>query len=209
MEASTILTSVRRVLRDTGGTRWSDSVLFDYLTQAELELVRVKPWAYTLTRVVKLTPNEVRHEVLPPGAISLLRVERNMGDADGKSPGKMITQMEKALLDASNKNWVGDSGEEIEGWAVDSDDLKRFYTYPKAHPSVDMWVEIIVSTVPPTLTATGDAISVPEEYRVILQQFVAGWALQEDDPGADFPRGAGFIKQAYTGLGLVSPEEEE
>ena len=208
MEASVIVDRVRKVLKDSDGTRWSDASLLDYLTLAELEIVRARPWANKDEVTVQLEKGKVRHEILPTGTISLLRVERNMGQ-DGSTPGDMITQMDKEQLDNSNKDWVEDGGEVIEGWAKDSDDDKTFYTYPRAHPTNGVYVEIIVSKIPDTLTALGDDLTIPDEFALPLQQFTQGFALMEDDPGADFPRGAGFLQQAYISLGVNIPQEEE
>ena len=200
LKASDILTPVRRVLRDTDvDKRWDDATLLGYLRDAETEIISLFPGANLVYEALALTPGEIRHDILPASAIQLVAVPRNMGSS-GTSPGQMVTEMSMDQLALVQRGWATSGAKEIDQVGVKLTDPRRFWTSPRAHPSVAMYLEVAYSDMPALLATTAKLVSVPNHYKRVLQLFVQGWALTEDDGAASVPRGQAFIQQAYQAL---------
>lgn len=208
MEASLIITPVRRVLRDPDpGDRWTDATLLGYLYDAQLEIVRLIPGAYAVHETLKLTDGETRHAVVDADTIRIVGIERNMGGAQGP-PGGIITETPFDALNKLNRAWAkGNRTSTITNYAIRPEDPLRFYVSPPATP--DSYVEALLNKLPDTLDTTEDPININPGYKVILQLFTQGWALMEDTPGSDFPRGDAFVRQAYIALGFGSEEAQD
>ena len=214
LTSNDVISKARRILRDTvtSSFRWSNTTLMGYLDDAQTEVAWRMLGTFTEYSIVKLTQGEVRHDILDVDVIHLLSVERNMGGLTSKAPGAFLTRMEiNALLRENRSASLGPTGDIIDNWGFKPESPRVFYTSPAAGAA--SFVELSVVTKPPVLTDDEDLLDllvIPDNYQHILQLFVQGWALMEDTPGSDFPRGEAFILQAYQALGLgVTTEEEE
>lgn len=210
VKASVVIANVRRVLRDEDSTnyRWTDAVLLTYLNDAQEAIVEVRPEANSVRESILLTRGVTLQDVLPADAVRILDITRNMG-SDGNTPGPSITIEDKTRLDVMDRNWHNTNpAPTLDHWIFDNRDPKRFFAYPPPPADRDLKVEILYSQIPPEVADTGADITLPDIYRTTMQYFIQGYALLEDDPAADFPRGAGWIQTARQALGLQEQAEE-
>ena len=210
MKASEVITPVRRELQDEDADRWSDTELLSYLYDAEVEVIKHVPGAHSVRKILQLTPGETLHDVLEESAIQFLRLERNMGTA-GTTPGLPITAVDRDDLNKLERSWgTMSGGTVIDHFASDMFEPRRFHTYPRVSPSTPVWVEALVTELPPLLIDTTREITLPTHYKRTLQLFIQGWGLMRNAPGSDFPRGAGLLGQAYFTIGVdIGGEEKE
>ncbi len=209
MKGQSVLTRVRRVLKDESTTspRWSDALLKDYLYLGQLELIRAAPFANASYRALALTGGEIRQDFSDQAIVRVLRLVRNVaGSAGGAGPGISRVTLEELerrnlLFQARPQGTSAD----IDHFALDPFDLKSVFVTPP--PVKGAWVEVAVAALPKEVESLEDDLSVGEEWATILQLFVQGWALMEDSPHADYPRGEGFINQALILLGVVKPDD--
>ena len=130
-----------------------------------------------------------------------------MGGKNGP-PGDAIFKTSYEALTKINRAWAkGNRSTTITNYAVRPEDPLRFYVSPPASPNTH--VEALLSKLPDVLESTEDKINVNPGFKVILQLFVQGWALMEDTPGSDTPRGEAFVSQAYTALGFDAEEKDD
>lgn len=84
--AQDVIDRVREVINDNANAfittvRWSDTELLRWITDAQREVVKVKPESYALTRVFAPEPNMARQRLDSTLAYRLIRVEANaIGD---------------------------------------------------------------------------------------------------------------------------------
>lgn len=208
LTAQNVVDDVRGQIKDEDANnyRWTDAKLLGYLSLAQTEVVKRAPEANIVREAKQLTAGQtLQTGIVPAEAIRLLDVPRNMG-ANGSTPGAVINEVSLEHLDRSDRNWhTATAVTEIEQWVKHPSEPRTFFCYPPAHASTAVWVEIVYSKIPAAITLLADAIGVHESYRQQLEWYVAGQALLEDEPHADFPRGAGFMSLFYKSLGVNPP----
>lgn len=202
LTAQTIIDNVRGVIKDeeANSYRWADSKMFNLINKGMTEIVKLAPDANLVRASRLLTTGSALHD-LPPTAIELLDVPRNMGVA-GTTPGAVINETSLDMLDRSDRNWQTQAGEtDIQQWTKHPAEKRRFFTYPPAHASTAVYVEVLYSDAPADVTQLGDTVGIHGVYQQQLEWFMAGSILVEDDPNADFPRGAALLETFYQSLG--------
>lgn len=170
---------VRNLIHDTEGVRWSDDELLDWVNDAQHELVRHVPSAYTL-RVARALPLGTRHSLAGLGVTdghAVLDVVANVGADDVL--GRSVTQVERALLDRQNPYWSKAVGPEVLHWAADPTTPKDFYVYPGL-ARVGGRVEIVYAAVPPVLSSTAQSLVLDDVFAVALGYYVAFRAYSKD-----------------------------
>lgn len=199
MEASVIIDPVRRTLHDPDAVRWSDLTLLGYLFDAQVEVIRLSPGAYAVREVLALEEGETRHGIVDGDTMRILGVERNMASMLGPPGPEIIRTNYDALVKINRAHVKSSRATVITNYAVRKEDPLRFYTSPPAQK--DTFVELFLNKLPSILATGEDTINVNPAFKLILQLFVQGWALMEDTPGGDGPRGDTFVGQAYGALG--------
>ena len=209
MKGQAVVTRVRRVLKDESTTapRWGDALLKDYLYLGQLEIIRAAPFANASYRAVELSGGEIRQDFSGEGVVRVLRLVRNMtGSGKGAGPGisrVSLEELERRNLLFQSRPTGGKS--DVDHFAMDPFDMKSLFVTPP--PVKGSWAEVAVAALPKAVTSLEDALSVGEEWATVLQLFVQGWALMEDSPNADYPRGEGFLNQALILLGVVKADD--
>lgn len=113
--AQVVVDRVRQIINDVAGqhittVRWSDTELMQWITDAQREIVKVKPESYPLTRVFDVVPGLTRQRLDPSEAYRLIRVEANaIGDPSGE-----VELVDAQFLSDSN----GTTGALSAAWTV-------------------------------------------------------------------------------------------
>lgn len=161
MLISVITTRAKDILQDTTSIRWPEEELFRWISDAQREVVLYRPEAYVSNTSVQLTAQSSKQNV-PTEAVRLLDVVRNMG-SDGTTAGRAIRLVSREIMDAQNPNWhVSTPNAVIQHFIFDARDPKTFYVYPR--PNAAVYVEAILSMVPPDITSNSQSLVVPDIF---------------------------------------------
>jgi hypothetical protein len=158
-----------------------------FLNSALRSLVLVRPDALPKTTSVQLAAGT--KQSLPSEAFKLIDITRNMG-TDGSTEGKIITPIKRETLDLTNQLWhQGTATTYIDHFTYDEENPRTFYVTPPVHAVTAVYVEMVYSYNPITITATTDAITVPDLFANPLISWMLYRAYSIDDESSDFAKG--------------------
>ncbi len=149
MEADKIIERAHTLLVDAGADRWGHDEMLQWLNDAVLAIISFRPDANVVTEAVQLVAGT--KQSLPAGALRLEDVVRNMG-ADGETPSRPISFIERRQLDLDDPGWHGSIGSTVFHWAYSQENPKVWWCYPGAGTSSRPWVELAYSKVPDAMT---------------------------------------------------------
>lgn len=161
---SRAVTNIARVLLgDDNLTTWSDAVLLQYLNDAVLAILQVRPDANAVIEDMTLATGT--KQSLPTGGLRLLDVIRNTG-------GASIRRTVRSTLDTLSPNWGQSTAAAVKEFVFDERIPKQFYVNPGA--ATTFQIEICYSKLP-TLVADLDADNFPLDD--IYSSAAAEWIL--------------------------------
>ena len=167
----------RTILQDTTPTRWLDAELAEWGNDAQREIAKYQPKAYTKNLAVVLTANNSLH-TLPSDANSLISIDRNMGTG-GVTIGSVIRRIEKRILDDQIPEWHNASpSATVKHYIYNPEDPKRFYTYPP-QPGTPNYVQMVYAASPADV-AIGDAILIDDNYGPSIVDYILYRAYSKD-----------------------------
>lgn len=184
------------------------------------------PTACSRIDTVKLRPNVTRQsleavgaaEIIPgdgntvttADATRVMDIMSNRG-ADGRTQGRAITVVGRAMLDASDPQWHTRTGDQVYHWLPIDGSPTEFYTYPAVPAG---WVECKYAARPskipqpaggwPAYAFTGNErakTSVNDDYAQELELFIVAKALMKDAQEADGAKGQAMMNQFVTSMG--------
>ena len=177
LTAQQIIDRAKRTLNDPDSIQWPETELLEYLSDGQRAAVQYRPEIYAVTEAVPLVTGTKQE--LPDDAFSLIDVIRNMG-ADGNTPGRAISKVDKYYLDRWRKDWHSQAGSaEVRNFVYDVRNRRTFYVIPP-QPAVPHRVEIIYSKIPPELTNLNDAITLDDIYQPALLAYILHRAFVKD-----------------------------
>jgi hypothetical protein len=193
MKASEILDRARRLVMDETSVRWPLAELCMWLNDGQREIALQKPSASSDNRVVALVAGT--YQTIPAGAITLLRLVRNIKAVAGsvRTGGSSISVVARALLDAQNRDWhdgtITPFRKDVRHVIFDEEDTRSFYVYPGNDGTGQ--VEAVLSIDPAPIVIAGGAsatllasyaidISLPAIYANALLDYVCYRAYAKD-----------------------------
>jgi hypothetical protein len=180
---------------DVDYVRVSELTWIKYLNASIRALILVRPDAGAQTDSLQLAPGVLQS--LPSTALRLLDITRNMGTV-GNQAGKIITPADRKHLDYSNLLWPAATGDtEIDNFSYDKENPRIFYVTPPAHATTAVFVEIQVSQLPTTVTATGDDPGVNDVFFEPIIQYMLYKAFSTDDEGVEFQKAITFMQNFF------------
>lgn len=181
-------------LFDETKVRWKEPELLGYLSDAQREAVLLKPTAFTKNEAVRLQPGSVQS--LPSGGVALVDIGGNMG-ADGLTPGRAVTQMDRTVLEAVRPSWRTETANgTAKHYLYDDRDPARFEVYPP-QPDPGHYVQVTYGAVPPALSSVDDELSLSEIYDTALYYLVLARAFTKSSGTQDFNKAVGFQRIAH------------
>ena len=223
-KASEIISRVQRLILDETNVRWPLVELCDWLNDAQREIALQKPSASSDNRVLNLVAGTWQQ--LPAGALSLLRVVRNIASV-GPSPtflrigGSAIRIVSRDVLDAQQRDWHDNDtirfNKTVKHYIYDEQDQRSFYVYPGNDGTGK--VEVVLSVVPEPIKIADDAdpselksyeidLSLPDIYISALVDFVCYRAYAKDAAyTGNSQRAALHYQQFANSLGIKVNQE--
>ena len=170
-----IVNNAQIILHDTGGDRWDSTELDEWGSYGQTAVVIRKPDAYVKNEAFILVAG-TRQSI---DGLVLIDINRNMG-TDGSTPGAIITEVEKKVMDAIDPDWhTASASATAQHWMHDRRDPKKFWVYPQQPASSFGYVDAIWSAAPPEISA-GDNISIDDIYRDVLLDYILFRAYSKD-----------------------------
>lgn len=197
IQASTIISRVRTQLIDADGTRWSDTELLQWLSDAARAVSAFVPVATSTTIAMAMVAGT--KQALPSDANMLLSVMRNLSgnDLTTATPGRATRIVGRDLLDAQNPNWHTVSATSIvQNYVFELQQPNNFYVYPPNNGHG--FAEVVYSVVPAEITSLTQNVTIQPIYQTALFDYVMFRAHQKD---SDYAAGA-QVAQMYLQLFL-------
>ncbi len=193
IDAATILDEAAVLLLDTAHRTWSEDELLGYLNEAFRKTALVKATDFY---VVEFQLNLVAgvQQNLPGDATALIDVPRNTG-------GETITQVDKTLLDESNRFWpTGTPEATVEHYTADPRNPRRFTVFPPNDGTGI--VDVIYGAVPPQIMYAAEELAVNDSFQSPLLDFVLARAYQKNSKRQDIARAAAYMQSWGQALGM-------
>ena len=192
--ASTILDEAAGLLLDAAHRTWSADGLLDCLNEALSTTALVKHDFYTVQDFVTLAAGVL--QVIPEDGVGLLDIVRNAN-------GRVITQVDKSLLEEANRFWPAATQETvIEHYTVDPRNPLRFQVFPPSDGTSS--VEMLYGATPPQVMYAAEEIPVPASYRAPLLDFVLARAYAKNSKRQDLTKSANFAQSWARYVGATS-----
>ena len=185
---------------DTAYARIEADTWISYLNAGIRALILVRPDAGATTESVQLVAGI--KQSLPSAALRLLDIPRNMG-TDGSTAGRIITPSKRQHIDYSNLLWPAGSGETyVENFSYDANNPLIYYVTPPVSSTVNVYVEMVTSQLPTTLTAVGDTMEVNDIFFEPLVQYMLYKAYAADDEGVEFEKSQAYLQNFFNLLNV-------
>jgi hypothetical protein len=177
-------------------------------------LILVRPDAGAQTDNVELVAGIL--QTLPSTALRMLDITRNMGSG-GSTPGKIITPADRKHIDYSNLLWPAATGDiAVDNFSYDKENPRIFYVTPPVSSTVSVFVEMQVSQLPTTITATDDDPGVSDLFFEPLVQYMLYKAFSADDESVEFQKAMAYMQNFFNLLQIeiaastaMGPEKKE
>lgn len=191
------------LLQDEQNIRWTRKELIGWINEGVAEIISAKPSAGSRSAIFATTAGSLQKIDAP--VIQLLDVVRNIG-ADGVQPGRVITRVDRAILDAQDPSWhlKAPSGT-VRHYAYDDRLPGQFYVYPPATDGVK--IEIAYSLIPEDITEDAGDIQISAKYYAALVSYVVFRAYSKDSEFADGNIAAAYNSAFQQSLGLQNNGE--
>jgi hypothetical protein len=182
--ASTLIAECAGDLFDPGYDRWEETDWLAYLNSGERQLIFFKPTSYSITTAFVLV--EGIQQSLPSGAVELIDITRNMG-TDGTTAGASIFKVDPKDVGETIPGWRSDTASAtVIHFMFDPNNRTKFDVYPKQPSSAFGYVDGVYSAIPTEIAATGNNITLNDEYSEPLKNYMKFRALAKDAQFSDF-----------------------
>lgn len=182
MYASDVTNRASRILFDTTQVRWPIAELLDYCTDAERQIVLLRPDANPKNESLQLVSGS--RQIIPSSGVRLLRVVRNMG-TNGETPGRAIRSVSREAMDNELPDWhFASPSLTVQHYYHDNIDPKHFYVYPAVTGTPGIaapcFIEAIYSAVPAVVVSAGQVLTLADHYLNPILDWVLYRAYSKD-----------------------------
>ena len=182
--AGTVVDRVHSTLFDATGERWSESDILEYLSDAQRQIVVLRPEANACRHVLALAAGT--EQTLPADSYKLLDVVRNMGADPHTAPGRSVRMCSRVSLDSCDPDWhQAPAAQEVQSYTYDTKDPNRFFVYPPQPGTGRGALDIAYAKVPAELPSRTAVIEVSDVYAPNLYHYAMYRALTKDQPGEE------------------------
>ena len=204
-----IASIVAHQLQDELNVNWPTSKILPYFNLAIIEIIVLKPDAYTVTKNISLVPGVI--QALPDGAFMLIDAVCNMG-VDGATIGKEIRSLDKQTLDYTLPGWmIMPAAEEVLFIVKDNRNPKTFYVFPPEEAtSPKQQIQVVLSQAPDPITNETLVCPLDASFRPALIDYLIYRCLIEETtiPGAQ-AKATAFYNKFLQDLGLKTNVEKQ
>lgn len=196
LTAADIVVSGCATLLDTGLTAWPLAERIGYLNEAIRATILVKPDAYPVRGAV--TPAAGIVQTLPDGGVALIDILYN---TTGNK--RAITRTGLEMLQEASRFWPAATQQaEVENYAVDSRDPRRYIVYPPNDGSGSIYM--VYGGTPAALTASGDAFPLTDIYQPPCIAYVLSRCYAKNSQRQDVGKAQAYRAEWAQMLGLKS-----
>jgi hypothetical protein len=190
VKAGAVLHRAQTLIQDNTGIRWPLPELAQWLNDATREVTLYKPAASSESVVLDLEHGT--RQTIPPGALMLLRVIRNLrsgSTASNRKGARAVRLVNRDVLDTQHPEWHDENGAEFGSIArhfvFDESDPTAFYVFPGNDG--EGVVEALVSQAPPPIDEAGTTLAdyemdmpLPDVYANAVLDYVLYRAYSKD-----------------------------
>ena len=198
MKASDVINRVRVLLNDDG-TRWPDSELFYWISDAQRLVGLVRPDSTSASEVVSLVAGT--KQTIPSTSFRLLDVMHNIG-SDGSTIGRAIKLTDRDQLETQNPYWqTVAQKDEVRQYMYDPRTPSIYYVTPPAKASTK--IEIVTQKSPSNITASTDNLALIDAYFEVVVNYVMYRAYSKDNEyAANSANANNYLQLVLSTLGL-------
>lgn len=198
MLASDVINRVRILLNDDG-TRWPNSELFYWISDAQRLIGLVRPDAVSQLSTVSLSAGT--KQTLPFGASRLLDILHNVDPADG-TPRRTVKITDRDQLETQDPNWqLRTKKAEVRQYLYDPRTPTTYFVTPPNDGTG--WVELVVQQTPTNITATTDALVLQDIYLETVVNYVMYRCYSKDNEfAANSAEANNYLQLVLSVLGL-------
>jgi hypothetical protein len=195
MLLSEIITDMRGKLFDPApGVGWSNTDLIGYVNEALRATANVKPDMYTIQAFVPVVTGNTQQ--IPDDGVALLDIDQN-------ETGRVVTQVDDALLDEANRFWPrATQVAEVQHYSADPRAPRRFKVFPPNNGAGS--IQILYGAVHPALTALTDTILVPDSYQYALTCHALSQAWSKASKRQDPQKAQAMVVEWAQAIGMKS-----
>lgn len=164
------------LLVDPDHVCWAASELLNWLNDGQREIVSLVPSANPVSEATQLSPGT--KQTLPADKVQLIDIVRNMG-ADGLTPGRPVSIIEREELDVVRPGWHTDTASmTVRHFCYDGRDPRTFYVSPP-QPDPAGYVELVTADTPGDCPL-GGTINMQDVYANALLEYMIFRAYSKD-----------------------------
>lgn len=209
---SEIVLKASTVLNDKRNVRWTVPELIGWINDAGLA-IQVRRAAAT-SKIVTVTFVAGVLQAIPDDGAQLLDLVRNLG-ADGATPGRAISIVDRRLLDDETPDWYSaKQADTIQHYTHDARAPKAFYVYPPAKAGLK--AEMLYSAFPTPIALrattadilTTDVLEVSKEYIDPAINYVCYRAMSKDNEFAQAQLASAYYAAFTDSLSMQKTETQ-
>lgn len=203
--ASAILDRVSKQLVDKTNIRWPRTQLLDWLSVGQRFIVTLQPHTASTTLTMKLSVG-TRQVVSADSVVVIFDVVRNMG-TDGQTPGRVIRQADRDLLDRCLPSWHSTSQSPVvQSYTLDPCEPYAFWVYPPSNGT--NYVQLRYAPLPAHLASEAAALSIPDKYEDALNHYVMFRALSKHAEFASSPDAEKYLALFNAAIGATATAQQ-
>lgn len=213
VQVSDVLSRAQKLIQDDTGIRWPLTELACWFNDGTREVAIHKPSASAKSVVLSLVRGT--RQVIPAGALMLLRVIRNLKSGSNNSNrigGRSVRVVNRDVLDTQHPDWhdedVAPFASQVKHFVFDESDPTAFYVYPGNTGQGQ--IEALVSHSPEPVNTSGSTLSaynvsmpLPDVYANAVLDYVLYRAYSKDASFAENMERANLHYNAFaSSLGI-------
>jgi len=196
----TIIDRAKFILQDDTSIRWTEEELVMWINSAQLEIVLLRPDAYSEVVSHVVDTSRASQEIAEALQIlDVLTANDGLPDDGGLgAPTNVVRRVERAVLDAMDLNWVKDDASPTQHYVLDDRNRKTFYLYP--HGSE--YVSVLISKAPADVSDAADSLLDPIFAGPILDYVLYRAYSKDAEFAANAERATAYYTSFNTSIGL-------
>lgn len=198
MKASDVINRVRILLNDDG-TRWPNSELFYWISDAQRLIGLVRPDAVSVIATVSLAAGS--KQAIPSGTTRLLDILHNVDSSNG-TPLRSIKLTDRDQLETQDPNWqTKTKKKEVRQYIYDPRTPTTYFVTPPNDGTGR--IELVAQSAPVEITADTDNLVLQDIYLETAVNYVMYRAYSKDNEfSANSAAANSYLQLVLSVLGL-------
>jgi len=200
MLASILINEVRGILLDASSVAYTAGELLTFLNEALRASSNVKRDFYVKQGTIDLVAGVVQE--LPSDGLAVIDLIYN------NHTGRVCTQCDMELLQEANRFWPADDPQEnVENWAANPKNPRRFYVTPPNTGGSGVALMGAYGAVPPEITDPDTDLAVTDDNQPIIVNFMLARAYSKSSKRYDPTKEAFYFGKWGELIGMKSTSQ--